>query len=85
MGDRVLISSQAAVVTVGARWTKAPSGVRIRLIADGEALESLAIDEKGSADWSVSVQDINWCLLEMRDEYGDMLALTNPIFFESAA
>ena len=85
MGDTVLISSQTAVVTVGALWAKAPSGARIRLIADGEELELLAIDEEGSVDWSVSVQDMNWCLLEMRDKNGDMLALTNPIFFENAA
>ncbi len=82
MGDLLQIVGPSASVSLSANWTDAPPGAAIRLIADGETLEALTIDDAGTLSWTLSVQATRWCLLEMRGAAGDMLALTNPIFFD---
>jgi hypothetical protein len=81
MGDLLTLDRQSASVRLASTWSNAPAGARIRLVADGEVLESLTIDDAGTLGWTISTQQIDWCTLEMRDDDDNMLALTNPIFF----
>ncbi len=85
MGDVLTLDRQIASVYLVATWSNAPAGGRIRLVADGEVLESLTIDDAGTLGWTISTQQIDWCTLEMRDGDENMLALTNPIFFEASS
>jgi hypothetical protein len=36
---------------------------------------------EGRHTWRLTADQARWCVVEMRDEDGQMLALTNPIFF----
>ena len=82
MGDLLQIVGPSLSVSLVANWKDAPAGAAVRLIADGEALEVLTIENAGTLSWTLSVQATRWCLLEMRGADGAMLALTNPIYFE---
>ncbi len=84
MGDLLTLDRQSMSVSLASTWSNAPAGASIRLVADGEVLESLTIEDEGVLGWTISTQQIDWCTLEMRDAGDNMLALTNPIFFAPA-
>jgi hypothetical protein len=79
MGD-ALPAGAAAEVTAG--WEGCPSGARLRLVADGRPLVEWEAEGGGSRALRLSPGQARWCLLEVRDARGRMLALTNPIFWD---
>ncbi len=81
MGDTLTVADRSESVRLATEWEGAPTGATIRLIANGKPLEELGISEVGTLGWTISTQQIRWSLLELRAANGDMLALTNPIFF----
>ena len=81
MGDTLQLEHGTGTVTLTTNWRDAPINARVRLVADGEVLEELGISNKGTLEWVIAARNTKWCIVEMRTVQGDMLALTNPIFF----
>ena len=40
------------------------------------------VNESGGDEWRLRAGQDHWCLVELRDRAGDMLALTNPIYLQ---
>ncbi len=80
MGD-VLHGPEAEIT---ADWADCPANARMRLIANGEAMAEWEPGPEGRRQWRLSSAEVRWCLIELRDEHGQMLALTNPIFLEAS-
>lgn len=78
MGDSV-----AHPVTVSATWAGCPPGAAIRVIENGRLLRHWRVDAQGGEAWRVTPEQTNWLVVELRGENGDLLALTNPLFFVS--
>ena len=76
MGDSV-----AHPVTVSAAWAGCPSGAIVRVIENGRLLREWETGAQGSEAWHVTPEQVNWLVVEVRGENGDLLALTNPLFF----
>jgi hypothetical protein len=67
--------------TIHARWRDVPTGARLRLIANGAQLsEDIAMPE-GERTWSLDEGAAQWCVAEIRAADGELLAVTNPIYF----
>jgi hypothetical protein len=81
MGD-VLDAAENEPVQASANWAKCPEGARLALIVDGVTQETLAVQPSGSRAWQLLGARAHWCLVTLRDERGQMLALTNPIFLD---
>jgi hypothetical protein len=83
-GDRALMGDAlpagAAELTVG--WARCPEDARLQLMADGRPLAEWRPGGNGTRAWSLSAGQARWCLVELRDAQGRMLALTNPIFLD---
>ena len=62
-------------------WDGCPAGALVRIVADGEPLREWRAGAEGKHTWRLTADQARWCVVEMRDEDGQMLALTNPIFF----
>ncbi len=75
-GDRL----PADDVTVSVRWSQAPTANQVRLIAGGQVVATRDANEQGEAEWPLPAGQYSWCLVEIRDAAGEMLAITNPIF-----
>ncbi len=78
MGD-MLPAGAAAELDVG--WEGCPSGAWLRLIADGRRLAEWKVEGDGRRAWPVAAGQARWCLVEVRDPRGRMVALSNPIFW----
>jgi hypothetical protein len=76
MGDTV---DQPATLTLG--WQDCPAGAEARLIANGRLWKSWPCDGQGERQWPVAPEAAEWCVLEIRDADGAMLAISNPIYF----
>jgi hypothetical protein len=64
-------------------WAGCPTSARIRVIVDGKLLvEQPTAPGDGSYTWCMTPADARWVLAEIRDGADQMLAVTNPIFFE---
>jgi hypothetical protein len=77
MGDAL----PAGDATMTLEWDGCPAGALLRIVADGEPLREWRAGARGTHSWSLAAGQARWCVAEMRDEDGRMLALTNPIFF----
>ena len=80
MGDA--LNGLAAHIT--ARWAGCSAGQRLHLVMDGEPLVQLPVLGEGSHTQSLHGQTAAWCAAELRTDDGELLALTNPIFFRAA-
>ncbi len=69
----------AASGTFQARWQGCPDGAVVRLIADGSVAVESAADGDGARRWDEI--RARWCVAELRDRDGGMLAVTNPVYF----
>ena len=69
-------------IQVIARWSNCPARAQLALIVDGAPFETQQITDSGSHAWELRGGQDHWCLVTLRDEHGEMLALTNPIFFD---
>jgi hypothetical protein len=78
VGDALPIEKAQVQVT----WNGAHDGDVLRLIADGQPLDSRTVDAKGNAAWTLAAGQVKWCNVELRDARGDLWAVTNPIFFK---
>jgi hypothetical protein len=67
-----------------ARWTACHEGDRLRVIVDGQVREELPTGTEGQQAWTLDDGQPHWCLIEVRDDKGNLHALTNPIFAGSA-
>jgi len=63
-----------------ARWTACRPGDRLRVIVDGLMKEELPSSTEGQHGWMLDDGQRHCCLIEVRDDKGNMRALTNPIF-----
>lgn len=63
-----------------ARWCDCPEDAAVRVLANGRCLLEASAHVTGSIDWTMSPEDANWVLVEIRDREEALLALTNPIF-----
>lgn len=75
MGDT--LASEEASFTV--EWQDCPSTATLRAVAGGTTLLEWPAGQGGSRSWTPAAQ-ANWCLVEVRGQNGEMLAVTNPIF-----
>jgi len=80
MGDALPAGAAAEIV---AGWEGCPSGARLRLVADGRPLAEWEAEAGGSRAWPIAPGQVRWCLVEVRDAQGRIVALTNPIFWDS--
>jgi hypothetical protein len=80
MGDS-LVGDHAEFL---ARWTACHESDRVRVIVDGQVREELPSGTEGQQAWTLDDGQPHWCLIEVRDDKGNLRALTNPIFVGSA-
>ncbi len=78
MGE-TLDAEAAEVRTV---WRGCPSGTLLRLVGDGVVLAEGRAGDDGTRRWDGITA--RWCVAELRDRAGGVLALTNPVYLESA-
>ena len=67
-------------VTFAFTWTNSPANVQIRLIANGRLLDQWMAGAHGEYQWSMTPDQADWVVVEMRSGNGELLAITNPIF-----
>jgi hypothetical protein len=79
MGDALPAGAAAEIV---AGWEGCPSGAWLCLVADGHPLAEWEAEAGGSRAWPIAPGQAHWCLVEVRDARGRMVALTNPIFWD---
>jgi hypothetical protein len=70
--------------TFTVEWQDCPTTARLRIVADGKIMAELPAGQRGSHRWSLTPDQARWCLVEIRSETGQMLAITNPIFLNRA-
>lgn len=82
MGD-VLRVPDGAPIRLTAQWDSAPADARLALVVDGTPRETIPVQASGSQRWDLSGGRDHWCLVTLRAASGLMLALTNPIYFQT--
>jgi hypothetical protein len=75
-GPRLEVS--AVHGALDARWRGAPAGAVARLVADGAVAAESPADGDGANRWE-GIR-ARWCVVELRDREGGMLAITNPVY-----
>jgi hypothetical protein len=78
-GDSCRAQAGETIHISGERGSCQP-GSRLDLVVDGEKRETTAGEP--SASWDLPGGQTGWALLTLRDPDGEMLALTNPIYFD---
>jgi hypothetical protein len=76
MGD---VATRAATVRI--TWRGCPDGAEVRALGNGRLWHWWAADEAGEAMWEVAPTDVDWIIVEIRAPGGELLALTNPLYF----
>jgi len=61
-----------------ARWQGCPAGAVARLVADGRVRAESPAGDDGDRRWEGI--HARWCVVELRDRDGRMLAVTNPVY-----
>ncbi len=67
--------------TIHAHWRDVPANARLRLIADGAQLSEDIATPAGKRTWNLNEGAAQWCVAEIRAANGELLAVTNPIYF----
>ncbi|MFN2284800.1 MAG: phosphotransferase, partial [Anaerolineae bacterium] len=62
------------------RWRDCPPDAALRVIVNGRLLHALPAGVEGAHAWSLTPDEADWVMVEIRDKSGVMLAVTNPIF-----
>jgi hypothetical protein len=78
MGDML----PRGAATIQARWRDVPTGARLRLIANGAQIDEDIATPGGERSWTLNEGEAQWCVAEIRAADGELLAVTNPIYFE---
>jgi hypothetical protein len=81
MGDTLEVSD-GQDVQVTASWAGCPEGAELCLVADGKPNVTIPAGNADTRTWKLDGGEMQWCLLTLRGADGQMLALTNPVFFE---
>ena len=81
MGDTLALAPEEPA-EFSCRWENCPAGARLRVIVDGQPRFTGPAGETGRHDWRLQAGQDHWCLVEVRDPAGDMLALTNPMYVD---
>lgn len=68
-------------VTLDLAWQRCPGGAEVRALANGRLLRRWVAEEEGAATWSMVRSEADWVIVEIRAPGGELLALTNPIYF----
>jgi len=76
MGD--VLPIEESEVTVA--WS-ASVGDRLRLVVDGRPGDEVTLEPVGKRSWHFGPRMARSCLVELRSAGGELLALTNPIFW----
>ena len=71
---------QGPGIELTATWDQAPRRASLRLITDGTPRDSHEVDARGARTWSLPPDAARWCVVELRDRQGRMVALTNPVY-----
>lgn len=69
-------------ISVQAAWENCTVNGRLDLVVDGHPFHRQAVHGSGSTNWKLRGGQARWALLTLRTTEGEMLALTNPIFFD---
>lgn len=81
MGD-VVYASEGSAIQVNASWEDCSPGAQAEWIVDGRIERRFQPDRAGSQQWNLPGGKTHWALFALRDAQGNMLALTNPIYFD---
>ncbi|MCC6614249.1 MAG: CehA/McbA family metallohydrolase [Anaerolineae bacterium] len=76
MGDSIADAGVEMVCT----WGDVTEALHLRLIGDGDVIETLPIDAPGEYDWQIPPSRYHWFTVEIRDDQGELRAVSNPIF-----
>jgi len=76
MGDTIEDLSVALTCT----WDQVAEALQIRLIGDGEMIDTRAIDAPGEHMWTIKPSQYHWLTVEIRDDQHELRAVANPIF-----
>ena len=61
-------------------WHQCPNGASFRIILDGEIADLWPATTWGRRTWTIPDSKFKWCLVELRDASGIMVAITNQIY-----
>ena len=75
MGD--LITSNK--IHCSLNFSKCSRQHKLSIIVNGETFQTHAVTDDGILEWQLPSQ-AKWCIVELRNEQGDIAAITNPIF-----
>jgi len=64
-------------------WADCPSGATIKVVAATGLVAEWSAGRQGSQTWMLNADQARWCVVELRNSEGQMLAFTNPIFLRS--
>lgn len=64
-------------------WHQCPDGASFRTILDGEIADLWPATTWGRRTWTIPDSKFKWCLVELRDASGILIAITNPIYLNS--
>ena len=81
MGDAI----EHTDLEVTCTWSNVTDGLQLRLIGDGDAIETISIDAPGKHVWSIPPSRYRWLVAEIRDDRYELRAITNPIFLVQKA
>ncbi len=69
--------------TLTLAWNDVPKGSQGRLLANGRLLDAWPCADEGRRVWPLPPRSADWLVVEIRDDRGHMLALTNPIYVDA--
>ncbi len=81
MGDLLELDGGAKEIVVTAAWSEVPDGSSAQLIVHGAVQATRPASGQGRMEWLLPAYGARWCTVELRSANGEMLAVTNPIFF----
>jgi hypothetical protein len=76
MGDTV---EPPATLLIG--WGNCPPDAQVRLMANGRLWATWPCGGGGEREWPVAPGEADWCVIEIRTGAGELLAISNPIYF----
>ncbi len=75
MGDTVPGAARFHVA-----WDNCLEGARLRVIVNGRLMRQQVIGSRGEDAWLMAPEEADWVVVEVRDEGGALLTISNPIY-----
>ena len=66
--------------TFALKWAACPDDAEIRIIVNGRLLDHWPAGVTGAREWTMTPDQADWVLVEIRNAKGGLAAITNPIF-----